>query len=261
MFGFTGHDLRLVLNLTKMMLRDRYLGSSLGSLWAILNPLFLLAIFTFIFGFVFQSRIPGAETTLAFVVWMISGYGPWLAVNESLMSSANSVVGSAGIVKNIPFKTELLPIAGAFVGIVNLCVTMCFLVILKLVSEFTLSWAYLFTPIVVVVQFTFLISLGTLLAALAVFVRDIVQMLPTVLLITLFMTPIFYSADQLPKFAQIFSDVNPFHQIISAYRNIFLEGVPPSFISLGLLFFASLIFFKWSLSVFRRGKGFFDSML
>ena len=68
MFGFNKQDMRLAFNLFKMNVRDRYLGSSLGSFWAIANPLFMLALYTFVFGFVFKVRLPGAETTLGYVI-------------------------------------------------------------------------------------------------------------------------------------------------------------------------------------------------
>ena len=136
MFGFNRYDLRLLINLFKMNVRDRYLGSSLGSFWAISNPLFMLALYTYIFGFVFKVKLPGAETTLAYVIWLISGYGPWIATTEAIMGAANSVVGASGLVKNMAFKTELLPIAGALVGAINLAVSFVFLLVL-------LAWAAL----------------------------------------------------------------------------------------------------------------------
>ena len=88
MFGFNRYDIRLLINLFKMNVRDRYLGSSLGSFWAISNPLFMLALYTYIFGFVFKVKLPGAESTLAYVIWLIIGYGPWIATTEAIMDVA-----------------------------------------------------------------------------------------------------------------------------------------------------------------------------
>ena len=99
--GFRGSDLRLILNIFKMRIRDRYLGSALGIIWAILHPLFLLGTYTFVFGFVFKTKIPGSDTTLSYAIWMISGFVPYLAFTESVNDSANSVVSSAALVKNI----------------------------------------------------------------------------------------------------------------------------------------------------------------
>ena len=94
MYQFNRQDLRLAVNLWKMAVRDRYLGSSLGSFWAVANPLFMLALYTFVFGFVFKVRLPGAESTLEYVIWLIVGYGPWIATTEAIMA--------AMVVRNIP---------------------------------------------------------------------------------------------------------------------------------------------------------------
>ena len=76
--GFDRADLGFMLNLWRMNLSDRYLGSALGGAWAILNPLLMFALFTFVFGFVFKARLPGADSTMAYSIWLICGYGPWL---------------------------------------------------------------------------------------------------------------------------------------------------------------------------------------
>ena len=81
---FTGRDLAMLGSLFRMSLVDRFLGSGLGLFWAVLSPLMLLGIFCFVFTFVFPSRVPGKEGTLPFVIWLVSGYGPWIALSEGL---------------------------------------------------------------------------------------------------------------------------------------------------------------------------------
>ena len=102
--GFDRRDAKMGLGLFRMMLRDRFLGSALGLVWAVANPLLMLGIFTFVFGFVFHSRLPGASTSMSFVLWLISGYAPWLAISEGLSNSALSVAGNSSIIKNLAFK-------------------------------------------------------------------------------------------------------------------------------------------------------------
>lgn len=109
LMGFHRSDLRLMINLAKMNIRDKYLGSALGLVWAVLNPMLMLGMYTFIFGFVFKARLPGAETTFAYSIWLISGLVPYMAVSEALSSTAGAVVGGAGMVKNVVFKSETLP--------------------------------------------------------------------------------------------------------------------------------------------------------
>ncbi len=68
----------------------------------------MLGIFTFVFGYVFKSKLPGAETSLSYVIWLISGYGPWLAISDGISSGTSAITGNSGLVKNLSFKTELL---------------------------------------------------------------------------------------------------------------------------------------------------------
>ena len=140
-----------------------------------------MGIFCFVFTFVFPSRLPGREGALPFVIWLISGYGPWLAITEGLNSATSSVVSSAGIVKNIAFKSELLPISVSLLGLVPLIVSFALVIILKLASGGPPSLAWLTLPVVVVLQFLFVSGIGLFLSALNVFVRDTVLVLPNLL--------------------------------------------------------------------------------
>jgi len=261
MFGLNKQDIRLAFNLFKMNVRDRFLGSSLGSFWAIANPFFMLALYTFVFGFVFKVRLPGAETTLGYVIWLISGYGPWIAMNEAILASTTSVVGASGIIKNMAFKTELLPISAAFTGMISLGVSLCFLLILITIEGNIPDWRIIWLPLIVALQFFFIVSLGLWLSAINVFVRDLSIALPNILTIIMFVTPIFYPITSMPPLVQKLSFANPFYIIADAYRGVLLDHKPPSIVGMGYVFLLALTIFFFGLAAFRRAKGFFDSAL
>lgn len=261
MFGFNKQDIQLAFNLFKMNVRDRYLGSSLGSFWAIANPLFMLALYTFVFGFVFKVRLPGAETTLGYVIWLIIGYGPWIATIEAIMASTTSVVGAAGVVKNMAFKTELLPISAAFVGLISLGVSLGFLLILMTVEGNVPDWHIVWLPLIVALQFLLIVSLGLWLSAINVFVRDLSLALPNILTIVMFMTPIFYPLESMPTVVQKLSFINPFYLIADAYRGALLDHESPNIAGMVYVFLVAMTIFYFGLKAFRRAKGYFDSAL
>jgi lipopolysaccharide transport system permease protein len=261
MLGFDKQDLQLTVNLLKMNVRDRYLGSSLGGFWAIANPLFMLGLYTFVFGFVLKVRLPGAETTFDYSIWLILGYGPWIATIEALTASTISVVGAAGIVKNMAFKTELLPISAAFVGLISLFVSLVFLLILSVIAKNSLGWQILWLPLIAALQFFLIVSLGLWLSAINVFKRDLSIALPSALTIILFVTPIFYPIESMPEFVQMFSVANPFYLIAEAYRGIFLHNRHPNISAMLYLFILSSVVFYFGLAAFRRAKGHFTSVL
>lgn len=261
MFGFVKQDLRLAFNLLKMNMRDRYLGSSLGSFWAIANPLFMLGLYTFVFGFVLKVRLPGADTTLAYVVWLISGYGPWLATVEALSAATGSVVGAAGMVKNMAFKTELVPIAATLVGMVSLVVSIAFLFVLLVAAGNLPSWHVIWLPLIIILQFFLIVAIGLWLSALNVFFRDLSVVLPNLLTIMMFATPIFYPLDAMPVVVQKLSLANPFYLISTAYRDAMLYHQSPGTWHMLYVFVLALVLFWGGLKAFRRAKGYFDAAL
>ncbi len=259
--GFDRIDVKLIWNFFKMHIRDKYLGSTLGSVWAVANPLLFLAIFTFVFGYVYKIRLPGAETTLSYAIWLISGYIPWLASTEGLTSATMSVVAATGLVKNMAFKTEVLPISAGLTGLVPLVVGLLFLSLLLIVDGNRLSWHALFVFPIVILQFGLVVSLGFFLSAITVFVRDVGIALPNVIMILLFATPIFYPIDMMPGIVKTISSANPFYIISEGYRqSLIYHRTPPL---LGLLYLAALSFMLgvWGLRVFRRVKGYFEARL
>lgn len=258
---FNRKDARLVVNFLRMNLRDKYLGSALGAAWAVANPLLLLAVFTFVFGFIYKIRLPGAETTFSYAIWLIGGYGPWLATSEAIFSSALSLVNSAGMIKNMAFKTELLPIAAALNGLPPLVVTLVFLAILVVADGNPPTWHALLVAPVVVLHFAFVISLSFFVSAINVFVRDVGFALPNLLFVLLFATPIFYPIESTPGIVQVISALNPFYILPEGYRAALIYHRIPDPAGLAYVGILSIALGWFGLKFFRRVKGYFSAML
>jgi lipopolysaccharide transport system permease protein len=225
------------------------------------NPLLSLGVFTLVFAYVYPVRLPGAETTLSYTVWMISGYGPWVASVEAIGAAAGSVVAGAGLVKNMVFKTEVLPIAAAMTGVVPLGVCLLFVGALLVAQGDGPSWHVALIALVAAIQFALISALGILLAAATVFVRDVGVILPNALMLLLFATPIFYPIESAPGLLQLVSRANPFYILAEAYRAALVFHRLPGIG--GLLYVAGLAGgVGWfGLRVFRRVKGYFEGLL
>lgn len=259
--GFDRRDYGMLVNLFKMTLSDRFLGSSLGIMWAVLSPLLLMAIFVFVFTFVFPGRLPSREGTMPFIIWLISGYAPWLALTEGLGASTSSVTSSAGIVKNIAFKSELLPIVGAMLGLVPLTVGLVLILTLQLVFGEGVSAAIWILPVSILLQFVLIAGLGLFMSALNVFLRDTALALPSILTMLLFASPIFYPITAYPEWIRKFLVFNPFYVMAELYRAPIMEGhLPPTWM-LAYLALISGLLFAGGLWWFRRLKSFFDTRL
>ena len=261
MFGFNKSDIDIVFYLFKMMVRDKYLGTKFGILWGIIAPLLLLGVYIFVFGFVLKSKIPGSEKSIDFVIWLISGYVPWLAISEAIMASSSSVVSGIALVKNIVFKTELLPIASVFTGLIPFSVGIIVLSILLLVSGNGVGLSIFWMVLILPLHFFFLISLGLFLAASTVFIRDITHVLSSMLMLLLFFTPIFYTMEMMPQLIQSVTFFNPFYHIVQFYRDILVSNTAPNLGGLIYMMVLSSVLFFSGLKFFRKLKGYFVSIL
>jgi len=259
--GFDLSDLRRLSSFFRLMVRERFLGSALGLVWSVANPILMMGIFTFVFGFVFKSKLPGAETSLSYVIWLISGYGPWMAMAEAMTNATTSIPGNAALIKNLKFKTELLPIAGALTGIISLLVSFAYLTVLLVFDGRGPSTAWLVTIPYIVMLFAFVTGLGLMLAAANVFVRDVQMVLPNVLLMIMFASPIFYPITAFPAIVQKVMAYNPFFLLAEGFRQALLYDAVPSpadILYSGVVAFAVFAVGIW---VFRRFKNYFDSEL
>lgn len=263
MFGFERTDYRMMYNFFKINLSDRYMASTLGGLWAILNPIMMLGIFTFIFGFVYQAKLPGATTTLSYVIWLISGYGPWLAISEGLLGAANAIISNSGVVKNMAFKTEILPISSVLVSIVPLTVSLCFLVLIMFFDGNSLTWHAIMVIPVIALMYFFMFGLGFFLSAVTVFLRDLVIVLPNLLMIILFVSPIFYTLESMPKPIKMASIINPFYILTEGFRQPLVYHTIPTNLLYELLYVLLLAttLYCVGLSRFKKVKGYFTSVI
>lgn len=239
------------------------MASTLGGVWAILNPIIMLGMFTFIFGFVYKAKLPGANTTLSYVVWLISGYGPWLAISEGLLNSSNAIVSNAGLVKNMAFKTEILPISSILVSIVPLLVSLCFLAIVMLFDGNAPTWHALMIIPVIAIMYLFMFGLGFFLSAVTVFLRDLGIVLPNILMMILFISPIFYTIESMPKPIQMVATFNPFYILTEGFRQPLVYHHIPTNLIYGLLyvFILAMALYFIGLSRFKKIKGYFTSVI
>lgn len=259
--GFNRSDLRTIFNFFRMFLRDRFLGSRLGMVWAVANPVLMLSIYTYVFAFVLKSKLPGAESSLDYAIWLIAGFGPWLAMSDGISASASSVWGNAGLVKNMAFKTECLPLAAVLVGLVPLFVSIAYLTLLMLINGHTPSWHAVAVLPAILTLFCFVAALGLGLAALTTFYRDINIALPNLLMVLLFATPILYPPSATPEQLQAISAWNPFFIIAEWVRDPLVNHRFPPLQGLAYVWLLIFIIGGFTLAAFRRVKGVLHSAM
>jgi lipopolysaccharide transport system permease protein len=215
----------LIQSLVARELKARYRGSLLGFFWSFVNPLLLLAIYSFVFSAIMPNKIEGAQP---FALFMFCGILPWTWFSASLTEAAGSLIAGGNLIKKVLFPAEVLPIVSVLANMVHfflgLPVLIVFLVAYRHPPD---AWDLVWFPVAVVVQLIFTAALALLLAALTVHFRDIRDILANVLTLWFFATPIIYPWFQanVQRFRLLFN-INPFTHLAVSYQEILFFNGP-----------------------------------
>jgi lipopolysaccharide transport system permease protein len=198
----------------------RYRQTLLGAAWAILQPLLTVAIFTFIFGFVAKIDSNG----IPYPLFAYSALLPWTFFANALTQSGNSVVNSSHLITKVYFPRLIIPIASVCSGLVDLAVAFPVLFGLLLYYRLPLRLTIL-TLVPLVLLTTFLATaVGIWLSAMNVKYRDIKVVIPFLIQIWMYMSPIAYPITAIPAKWRMIYSLNPFVGIAEAYRASIFGG-------------------------------------
>ncbi len=249
--------------MVKHEILSRYKGSFLGLLWSFVNPILMLAIYTFIFSIVFKVRLEQHsalyDDKATFAVLLFSGLIIYNLFNECISRAPRLVLSNINYVKKIIFPLEILPWvtlgAALFHAGISYLVLLCFLMALG----YPIPETIVFLPIVIAPLLLLIMGLSWLLASIGVFVRDVGQFIGLILTMMLFLSPIFYPASALPESVRDYIYINPLTFIIEQTRSIILAGTPPDWIGLVFYYLIALFVAHTGLIWFKKTrKGFAD---
>jgi lipopolysaccharide transport system permease protein len=214
------------LALARREVRKRYASSVLGVAWTVLQPLILLLIYVFVFGFVLRVS-PSADDRRGFVFFLLSGMLPYLAIADGIQRASLSLHEDRALVERDTFPAEVIPASRVLSASVGEAVGLGLLVALMVVLGRPLSFWILVLPFLVVLRVVITCGIAWIVSMLAVFVSDLNEALSLLLTAWLFLTPIFYSEAAVPRVLRWMLVVNPLHHVVRAYRSVLLEGRAP----------------------------------
>ena len=224
----------MLATLVKQDIDGRYKGSIFGFLWTLLNPLFMLVIYSVVFKFVFRNNIDHYPIYL-FIMLM-----PWNAFNSMIMNGSTCVSNNASIIKKVYFPREVLPLSVVISYTIQYCFSLIVTIIAILVSGVGLSFNALLLPLIMLVQVTFAFGIILMISAANVYVRDVQYMMNPIMMIWMYASPILYSISMVPeKFLSIYK-LNPMVTILGGYKSILYDKTLPDFRALGIVFLVSL---------------------
>lgn len=221
----------LIANLAKRQFLQRYHGSFLGILWPFLAAGLQLAIYAFIFSVILNARweqagIAAAQEPLPFWLVMSAGMVMYFFVAELIGAAPGLVVSVPNYVKKIKFPLAVLPFVNLLVGTATACVFLLILAVAISVAG-SFHWWILLTPLAFFQAALWCLGFSWILGAAGVFIRDLQQMVPFILQLLMFLTPIFYPASAVPAHFRIVIACNPLAFLVDTFRNLALWGQPP----------------------------------
>ncbi|MGC2203486.1 MAG: ABC transporter permease [Stellaceae bacterium] len=215
----------LIWELTKREIAERYVGQVLGVAWAIGHPLISIAVYIFVFAYVIRIRIGGsAQAPFDYTTYLLSGLIPWLTFTDILNRACSSVTANSGLVKQVLFPVEILPIKTVMAALVAQLVATAGLLVYILVTYGFLRSLTLLLPVVFSIEVIGLIGFAYALSAMTVFFRDIKDIVMVLTGIGMYISPVLFNETVVPSQFYWLMLLNPFSYIAWVYQDTIFYG-------------------------------------
>jgi lipopolysaccharide transport system permease protein len=233
--------------LTWRDVKVRYKQTELGILWAIIQPLFTMLVFTLFFGRL--ARVP--SDNVPYPVFAYAGLLAWTFFANAITNSGNSLVGSANLITKVYFPRIIIPGAAVAAGLIDFVIAFIILLILMIYYGVVITWSFLMFPVLVLLTTLLALGVGMWLSALNVKYRDVRFALPFLVQIWMFLSPVIYPSSFLPEKYRWLLWLNPMTGIIEGYRSS-LFGLPFNWIALAASIIITSVLLVYASYSFRR---------
>lgn len=221
-----------VASMVRREFQARYMGSALGTVWSVLNPLAMIFIYTVIFGQVMRAKLPGVDDGTSYGIFLCAGLLPWNLFVETLQRCTSVFVDQGNLLKKMAFPRTSLPLIVLLSALVNFAIIFALLLVVLLVLGRFPGWSLLgFLPLLAVQQ-AIAIGFGVALGVFNVFFRDAGHVVGILLQFWFWFTPIVYPLAIVGDRLQLLLALNPMTALVAGYQGILLRGEGPSWLFL-----------------------------
>lgn len=227
----------------------RYKQAIMGIAWAVLQPLLTMIVFTVIFNKALGIKSP--SSSIPYAVFSFTGLLPWQFFSGALSRSGVSLVGNANLLTKVYFPRLVIPISAVLAGLVDLAVS--FLVLIGLMAAYGIAptWSIVCLPLFVVLAFATALAVSLWLSALNVLYRDVQYVIPFLVQLWMFVSPVIYPIDKIPAGPlRVAFSLNPMAGVIGGFRWALLgQQFPGGYLwlstaAVAVLLFGGLFYFK-----------------
>jgi lipopolysaccharide transport system permease protein len=234
--------------LTKRDIKVRYKQTVLGGLWAIIQPVFTMIVFTLFFGRL--AKVP--SDGIPYPIFVYAGLLPWTYFANALSVSGNSLVGSANLITKVYFPRLIIPASASLAGLLDFFIATFVLGVLMIHYQFLPAVGLLLFPVLVALTFLCAVGVGLWLSALNVQYRDIRYAIPFIIQLWMFVSPVIYPVSMVKEKYQWLLALNPMGGVIKAFRASLLGHMPIDWFLLGISSAIIIFLFLSGMYYFRR---------
>lgn len=262
--GVLAHPWRyrsLIQILTRREITGRYRGSLFGSLWSLITPLLMLAVYTLVFGVVLATRWPGGhdEGIGMIALRLLAGTLLHGLLAESLSRAPVLVISQPNYVNKVVFPLEVLGWVNLLSSLFHMTIALALLLVVNGFWGSGFAITQLSIPLVVLPYTVLMLGLTWLFAAFGVYVRDLAQLVGPLIMMTMFLGPIFFPRSAMPVALQPWLALNPITIPIEQLRAVVFEGHWPDWAGLLEYSLIAILIYLFGLWVFASlKKGFAD---
>lgn len=249
--------MQLTRNLAVRDVETRYKHSLLGLYWAIINPLIMAAIFSFIFQVIFNQ----SSGSLPYVVFLLTGLTFWNFFANGVSSATNSIAGSAGLLAKIYFPRVVLPTASVLARLIDFGFSLLVLMVFILIYHVKVYVSTLLIVPVLAIELMFTLGVAYLVASLNVLYRDMNQLVGLLLFVWMYLSPVMYAVSSSHGFVQAILLLNPMGGLLQAERDLLFVGHITDAPYLWLATAWSVFAFTAGLAVFKQIEPLFAEVM
>lgn len=235
-------------------IKIKYKQTALGFLWAVLQPLLMMTILTLFFGK--ALNIPSQN--LPYPIYVFSGLLIWNLFSTGLSSASNSMVNNASIIKKIYFPRLIIPVSSILVSLFDFFMAFVLFIPLLVIYQQSVYWFAIFIwPLSLIAAIVATLGMGAWLAALNVKYRDFRYVIPFLIQVLFFLTPVIYPISLLKyPILQYVLVSSPMFAAVELFRYP-LTGILPDIYFLGLSLFSGLVLLAIGVFYFKKTEDFF----
>jgi lipopolysaccharide transport system permease protein len=245
----------LIAQLSRREIIGRYRGSVFGLAWSLLHPLVMLGVYVFVFGVVFGARWGQATADHAeFGIRVFGGMIVHGLFAENIVRAPTLVLHNPQYVKKVVFPLEILPVVAMLTALFHALVSLAILFAAHAVKTGDPHITALWLPVLWAPFVLLTLGVGWFLAAVSVFLRDVAQLVPIVVTILLFLSPVFYPVEAVPGIVRPLMYLNPLTFPIEQTRSALLAGNPPDAVGLLGYCLAAAVVLAAGYGFFRKSR-------